>query len=608
MAAAHGSGAIGVGEGFTARSATCKLLEVDDALLAAILAPANRGRVAFKGVPGTPVVVTTADATYAVSTVETSNSVFVCRSAQPGGGALELPAAVDDAGGAPTPLVLQAQARVGGSLQVCGRGWAVGARRQAVYPSNANATDLARFSAHAPHSQLTRTLPSLRRLKELLLTWGPYAGPPAAEDVDGTDDNVDGDLSAVVDAEAEEAAAVVTGGYGDDDGDVGMDGGDAGGTATPRSDDYGGDDGPQRALTNYHLSSGAAYAGGDSQMQGGGGSSQSQRARTRAGGVASSSSAAASATASEAAPSSSGSRPRIPGYTLRQLLGDGLMSGAELRAGLVALGAMRLRDNADDPGANSDSSSRPRYVYRLMDEGYAAALLGAAVNEAVLAGMPLDALRPGALADALAGSYPRHAALHVLRLFSTAGVQVGPDASAATDDDAPLCLSFPKVAVAAALALLRSRLPAPSPPGAPLSTGTPVTDGWVPCLELLAAWGPALPAAMVVDTDWASAHAAAPASPAAAAAAASSSSSSSGDEPAYRGVLSLSLLAGHVLRGTSAPSAGRVPQVRYFSVGDLDDDPAKRFKALFAAKPVWTEGASRRWCWCRGAAEAGCGR
>jgi hypothetical protein len=123
MAAAHGSGVIGVAEGFTARSATCKLLEVDESLLAVILAPANRGRVAFKGVPGTPVVVTTADATYAVSTVETSNSVFVCRSAQPGGGALELAAAAADvdgggSSGVPTPLVLQAQARVGGSLQV----------------------------------------------------------------------------------------------------------------------------------------------------------------------------------------------------------------------------------------------------------------------------------------------------------------------------------------------------------------------------------------------------------------------------------------------------------------------------------------------------------
>lgn len=103
------SGHVGVAEGYTLQSASCKLVEVDETLLSYLVK--GGGQLCFKGTGTDPIVVATGDATYAVQAVETSNTMFVCRNAKIAGvGTLSSPDG--------TELSLQAHCRVGGVMQV----------------------------------------------------------------------------------------------------------------------------------------------------------------------------------------------------------------------------------------------------------------------------------------------------------------------------------------------------------------------------------------------------------------------------------------------------------------------------------------------------------
>lgn len=102
------SGDIGVATIYTSMSSSAKLLELDEAMLAALVSSSsndpNAQQIYLKGTPGDQLVLTTRDATYSVTKVETSNSMFLCR-----------PSTSSAAG---VPLALEVQARLGASLQV----------------------------------------------------------------------------------------------------------------------------------------------------------------------------------------------------------------------------------------------------------------------------------------------------------------------------------------------------------------------------------------------------------------------------------------------------------------------------------------------------------
>ena len=108
------SGLVGISPQFSPRSLSAKLLEVDESLLSHVQAG---GLLHFVGSGSDPVVLTTDDATFSVLTVETSNSVFLCRAA---GGGSDADGSLRSADGA--TLALEVQCRVGGVMQVGGWG------------------------------------------------------------------------------------------------------------------------------------------------------------------------------------------------------------------------------------------------------------------------------------------------------------------------------------------------------------------------------------------------------------------------------------------------------------------------------------------------------
>lgn len=434
--------------------------------------------------------------------------------------------------------------------------------------------------------------PSAKRLQELLLQAGVYSGPTEANDDAGDEQE---DYSADKNRKG--------GGQDEAEGEN---------PPTPRSDvDNEGDDEEEAAaaraaaatarslsaasmgMTQYAEISGLKQYGRtqaiDDSLEGFSEQQQEQgegeegdesggagRKRPRSGDDA------GTGAAKRARGSGSGAR----GYTFEQLLSYTPMSEAELKAGLVALQAIRLQEESREGPASaaaaSDSGARHggEAAYRLLDEGYTLDVLDASLTEAQAAPGGISAVDVGSIADALSDRYPPFVTAHVLRAFSTGGLPSDPEAAPPSGD--VVCLDFRKVAVAKGLALLRGgtgqqhrRVPGE---GQPMPVGA-----------FMPQWVQAVPGEMVtrVLQDAPADAITAVATPGA-------------DDDRSRGVLCLSLLSGHALRET--PAGGQAT-IRYFSHADMEDEPAKRFAQLFGARPRWTEGK-----WCSAAREKPIGR
>ena len=440
--------------------------------------------------------------------------------------------------------------------------------------------------------QLNRIAPSTRRLRELLLQWGPYAGPAgdsndATEDDDGMQEEANNSSSSKYEAEATTPRS--SDGYNDD------------ATASSSNNnnnrgviDLG--DGEVLGMSQYASAVGDDHYGrtqqvghtdnlslnvdngddddaneGERQLEEGGAGVGAKRPASQSGIVAS------AAAASKRLRRGDGSGSRTQGYTYDQLLSYCPMSEQEMRAGLVSLGAMRIQIDSGDG------------IYRMLDESYAQSVLDAALIEASAQGQSLEAIEPLAIAASLSYKYPPFVTEHVLRLFSTGGVALvdGADgvssSRSGSSPAATVCLDFKKVAAAKGLSLLRARLPPSMVGNGSLSASGvyPPSDGWTGAEGLLRAWAAAMPPGTVTSVE----HSHATGETAAASA---GDASGSGSDSASNGVLSLSLLAGHLLRETH-PSSG-VVLVRYYSHVHMPDEPAARFKELFQARQRWTEG------------------
>lgn len=578
MAAAVPTGEVAVALSYTALSTSAKLLELDEAMLAALVAPPTGGVGAGDGAPlhlkaagsGDQLVLTTGDATYEVVKVETSNSMFLCRA----GGA----------SAAGVPLALEVQARLGGTLQVrrvCGPNGASAGEVRGLRPcwgeqrcgprAQLGATELLARAPPTPPCpsplQLKRTAPSLRRLLELLLFAGAYRGP--ADDVDDSDGVEDVE-------EAPEDASQPSTPRSNDDGE----GAEVAGlapVAAPARNPTGGS--MMMGLTQYGDISGfeqygrtqAFDAEGDSL---GGGE----------GDVAPAGAGAKRTRTNDAGAADAGAKRRrgvSAGYTFAQLLSYAPMSRAELAAGLVALQAVRLPPGGAgvEPGEGG--------TYRLLDDAYALRALAALLVEAQAAPGGLAAMDVASIAEALADRFPPFVTSHVARAYSTAGLPADPEAAAAAaesgDLDAPgappsaVCLDFRKVAVGKALGLLRAGA------GGSARRGPAEAAPAIPVASFMARWAAALPGCMVE-------RCAADGSDAPEA----DGGGGEGAPDPTRGVLSLSLLSGHILLeggGTGGGGGSGGASLRLFSHADMDDDPKRRFAQLFAARARWTEGA-----------------
>ena len=604
---------MGVAAGFTALSASAKLLELDDALLAQLLAPG--GALHLKGGAGDALVLTTSSATYSVLTVETSNSLFVCR---PGGGS-----------GDGVPLALEVQAKLGGVMQ------------------------------------LARLAPSTRRLRQLLLRFGPYAGPRT-----GTEEESGGD-DALAPAAAPAAAAPAAAAAAAEAPELLSDAAGAGSLSLPPAMDmsqYGEQFGLEQYGRTQRLGGGG---GGDEEEEeedeeaadgadgcrerddmdasgggGGGGATVSGRKRPAAdgggGGVDRESGGeergGAGRRAQRRRRTAAASRGSVDdtaaargGYTYAQLVGLVPCSEAELQAGLVALGALRVDvdqgEGAGEGGGEGAVGARGRGggggegVYRLLDEAYAAAVLDAALAEAEAAGGAATGGGPAfaasvdvaAVAAGVEYRFPPAVTAHVLHGVSTSGYPADPEGGAAargatqTQQQPPppeaqparVCLDFKRVALRKGVALLQ-RAAAAAAAAARGPAAAAATDGGLPVPLFMAQWARALPAAMVTGfcasgAEEGAEDAAAPSRAAAAPVEAALSSGGGGDRPPHAGYLCLSLLAGHaLLEAPPSTAAGAPPTLRYFSHVDMEDEPPARFGQLFAARTRWTEGACMR--------------